>query len=92
MKISQDFIKNRYIGENIRLIDGLIFKLTAHLYLLDCKKAFDSIKCEYMNAMNTWKIQFWTNILQMDRNMLHQYQGIVLYNGFSSGWLQFQKG
>ena len=42
------FIKGKYIGENIRLIDDLILKLicnnfTGILLMLDFEKAFDSI-------------------------------------------------
>ena len=42
-----DFLKGRFIGENIRLIDGLINHTAAHnipglLMFLDFEKSFDS--------------------------------------------------
>ena len=50
------FIKGRYIGENIRLIEDLINRMyketmTGLLLILDFEKAFDSVEWSYVHKI-----------------------------------------
>ena len=53
-----DYVKNRYIGENVRLIVDIIdYKKTKEIQgvalFLDFKKAFDSIEWDYLRWLKT---------------------------------------
>ena len=57
------FLKGRFIGENIRLIDSVINytavkKITGLLFFLDFEKAFDTLELPFIQK-NTYFFQIW---------------------------------
>ena len=66
------FIKDRYIGQNIRLINDILEQTVAQnipgiLLQLDFKKAFDTIECKFIQKT----LQFWRQYSTMDFNFVH---------------------
>ena len=86
------FLKNRYIGENIRTVYDLMEHLeisnrSGMLLLLDFEKAFDSIEWDYLNyvlRLYGFGSQFikWFNILYKD------VSSCILNNGHFSEFFQ----
>ena len=68
------FLKDRFVGENIRLIDGII-KYTAAknipglLFFLDFEKAFDTVEWSFLQK-NFTVLQFWAICYQLDQALL----------------------
>lgn len=90
------FIKGRYIGENIRQIDDLIYTLTKQnitgiILMLDFEKAFDSIEWEYMNAI-LMKFNFGVIFRKWVKICYTNIKSTILNNGFSSGWFMISRG
>ena len=90
------FVKGRYIGENIRLISGImdytsLQKLPGILTSLDFRKAFDSIEWPFImktldhlnfgRGIKRWVNIFYTNI-----------ESAVQNNGFITSWFKPSKG
>ena len=71
------FIKNRFIGENIRLIDGVI-KYTAAknipglLLFLDFEKAFDTLEWPFYTE-NSPAFRLWLIFSKMDKSILSRH-------------------
>ena len=64
------FIKSRFIGEHIRLIEDILAytdqeKINGILLQLDFEKAFHSKR--------PIKVQFWIKLESMDKTMLYRY-------------------
>ena len=84
-KDQKGFLKNRYIGENIRLVYDLIAELQKHnmsklILLIDFEKAFDSVSWKFINKVlriYNFGDSFikWFNILYNDA------QSCVINNG-----------
>ncbi len=81
------YIKGRYIGSNIRIIDGILEydegkNSTGALIFLDFEKAFDSVNWYFMFKVND-KFNFvenlkkWIQILYTDPNILVKNNGWV---------------
>ena len=90
------FLKGRFIGENIRLIDSIIDytnaeKIPGLLLFVDFEKAFDSIEWSFIEKtlkyynfgtfLVTWVIVFYTDISRC-----------VLNNGWSSEFFNLGRG
>ena len=90
------FIKGRYIGENIRLIDDLmeqtkIEKSSGLLLALDFRKAFDTLEWpliqytllmfNFGESLRRWVEIFYNNI-----------ESTILNNGFATNWIKPSRG
>ena len=85
MRIKRDFMNNRCIGENIRLVNDLmvecdIQKRKGILVLVDFEKASDTLDWKFIHKIFRYsnfgnKIQKWLKILQKSK---------VVQNGFFS--------
>ena len=90
------FIKGRYIGENIRLIDDLmeqtkIEKSSGLLLALDFRKAFDTLEWpliqytlrmfNFGESLRRWVGIFYNNI-----------ESTILNNGFATNWIKPSRG
>ena len=90
------YVKNRYIGKNVRLISDVIDytkeKQTQGIALfLDFKKGFDSIKPEYLHKVSdvfNFKQDFkrWVKVFYMD------ISSCVTYHGFASPFFNLKHG
>lgn len=68
------FLKGRFIGENIRLIDGIIKHTAAKnipglLLFLDFEKAFDTVEWSFLQK-NLTTLQLWTICYKLDQAFL----------------------
>ena len=90
------FIKGRYIGANIRLIEDVMEYTKVHnipgiLISLDFKKAFDSL--EWGNIMNTLDgFNFGTSIKRWFSTFYANIESAVLNNGFLTNWFKPSRG
>ena len=90
------FIKNRYIGENIRLISDII-EITEKsntpglLLLLDFEKAYDTVEWHFMSeVLNAFN--FGPSISKWIKLCYTNISSTVLNNGFSCGWFEIKRG
>ena len=68
------FIKNRFIGENIRLIDSVIKYAAAKdipglLLFLDFEKAFDTLEWPFIQKT----LRLWPTAFKVDKHILQRY-------------------
>ena len=90
------YVKGRYIGENIRLIQDLMF-YTKMLdkpgvaIFLDFRKAFDTIEWNYINAALKF-FNFGPDLLNWFTVLYNQVSSCVLNNGHASEFFLLQRG
>ena len=90
------YVKGRYIGENIRLIQDVIHftNLTNHkgiAIFLDFKKAFDSVEWSYLNAALEL-FNFGPDILNWFKIIYNDVSSCVVNNGHGSSFFHLQRG
>ena len=90
------YIKNRYIGENLRTISDIIeyctlFNKTGILTLIDCEKAFDTIKWSFLHntllAMN-----FGNNFCKWIKIIYTDICSCCMNNGHTSRYFKPSRG
>ena len=90
------FIKGRYIGENIRLINDILEQTKAQeipgiLLLLDFKKAFDTVEWGFIqNTLDLFN--FGSNIKQWVKTFYNNTESSVLHNGFTTNYFKLSRG
>ena len=90
------FIKGRYIGENIRLIEDVMEYTKVHnipgiLIALDFKKAFDSLEWGYiMKTLDAFN--FGTSIKRWISTFYSNIESAVINNGFLTNWFKPSRG
>ena len=90
------YVKGRYIGENVRLIQDIIehTNLTGKkgiALFLDFKKAFDSIEWPYLKAAINF-FNFGPDILNWISIFYNDVSSCVLNNGHASSFFPLQRG
>ena len=70
------YIKNRFIGHNIRVIQDIIhiskiLNKPGVFMFLDFKEAFDSLECSFLPRVIK-KIQFWAKLSTMGKNFVYK--------------------
>jgi len=90
------YVKGRYIGENIRLIQDVIqfTNLTNQkgiAIFLDFKKAFDSVEWPYLNAALEL-FNFGPDILNCIKIIYNDVSSCVVKNGHSCTFFHLQRG
>ena len=90
------FLKGRFIGENIRLIDGLINHTAAHnipglLLFLDFEKTFDTVEWSFI-----WKtlgsFNFGSSLISWIKLCYRNIESCVLNNGWASNYFIPERG
>ena len=90
------FLKGRFIGENIRLIDGLINHTAAHnipalLMFLDFEKAFDTVAWTFI-----WKtlgsFNFGSSVIRWIKLYHRNIESCVLNNGWANNYFTPERG
>ena len=88
------YLKGRYIGQNIRLIEDVIEKCeneSGIVAFLDFEKAFDSIEWEFLeDALKLFN--FGENFLKWFNIIYTDIEACVLNNGFSSPFFKLSRG
>ena len=90
------FLKGRFIGENIRLIDSVINFTAAKnipglLLFLDFEKAFDTV--EWTFIQKTFQhYNFGPSIISWIKLFYHDIESCILNNGWSSGFFKLERG
>ena len=90
------FMKGRFIGENIRLIDGIIQYAARHnapglLLFIDFEKAFDSLEWPFI--FDTLRFfGFGSSIINWVKTFYSRNESCILNNGWSSSFFQPQRG
>ena len=90
------FVKNRYIGQGIRLVEDIIVYTDKNdkvgaIVQLDFEKAFDSVSWQYM--FDTLKnFNFGKNFIDWVKLCYTNIYSTVINNGFSSGWFRISRG
>lgn len=90
------YVKGRYIGENIRLIQDVLHftdqtKQKGIAIFLDFKKAFDSIEWPYLNAALE-HFNFGPDILNWIKIFYKDVSSCVINNGHASTFFPLQRG
>ena len=90
------FVKNRFIGDNIRLIYDMIHyldseKLPGLLICLDFEKAFDSVDWNFMNEV-LLSFGFGNDICQWINTFYCNIKSTVLINGKPTKWFKIERG
>ena len=90
------FLKGRFIGENIRLIDGLISHTAARnipglLMFLDFEKAFDSVEWSFIwNTLSSF--HFGSSLINWIKLCYCSIESCVLNNGWASSYFTPERG
>ena len=91
-----DFLKGRLIGENIRLIDGLIYHTAARnipglLMFLDFEKAFDSVKWSFIwKTLSSFNVG--PSLISWIKLCYRSIESCVLNNGWASSYFTPERG
>ena len=90
------YVKGRYIGESVRLIDDILFhaeseNLDGILFAADMEKAFDSIEHNFIFATLS-KFGFGKDFIQWIKTVLCNGISCVMNNGFASGYFSLERG
>ena len=91
------YVKGRFIGESIRLIDDLILYHAEHenldgiLFAVDMEKAFDSLEHNFTFATLT-RFGFGKDFVQWIRTLLCHGSSCVMNNGQSTGCFNLEHG
>ena len=89
------YVKGRYIGENVRLIQDIMFytkdiNSPGIAIFLDFRKAFDSIEWEYLKAALK-AFNFGPNLLNWIDVLYNKASSCVINNGHSSSFFRLQR-
>ena len=90
------FVKGRYIGENIRLINNILEQSKAQdipgiLLLLDFRKAFDTVEWGFIqNTLDLFN--FGGNIKQWVKTFYNNTESSVLHNGYTTNYFKLSRG
>ena len=90
------YIKNRYIGQNIRTVEDVIsftdiFKLPGIILSVDFEKAFDSINWNFIDVALE-KFNFGNNMRRWINIMYKNIQSAVINNGNITPWFYPKRG
>ena len=90
------FLKGRFIGENIRLIDATINytaskNIPGLLLFLDFEKAFDTLEWSFIQRA-LHHFNFGPTINNWIKMFYKGTESYILHNGWSSGFFQLERG
>ena len=90
------YVKDRYIGESVRLINDVLEftdheKIEAILFSADLEKAFDSIDHSFLfSALKCFG--FGDEFIQWVRALVNNAKSCVMNNGHSIGYFLLERG
>ncbi len=90
------YIKGRYIGENIRVIDDIInytsvFNIKGFMLMLDFEKAFDTVNIQFLiKALEVFKFgPYFCNLVNI---LYNNVSSCVTNNGYASSFFPVSRG
>lgn len=96
-KVETGFMKYWIIGDNIRLIDGIIYytvdeKLPWLLLFLDFQKAFDTVEWSYIKKNTLGMFGFGPSIVNWIKICYNNIENCVLNSGWSTDFILSWRG
>ena len=90
------YVKGRYIGESVRLINDLVKyaedeNIDGILFVADIEKAFDSVDHKFMFAALK-RFGFGNDFFQWIITIFKKSQSCVMNNGTSTGYFNLERG
>ena len=90
------FLKGRFIGENIRLIDSIIQYATKKnipglLLFIDFEKAFDSLEWPFIHD-TLRSYGFGASLIKWVKTLYSHTESCILNNGWASNFFEIQRG
>ena len=90
------FLKGRFIGENIRLIDSIIQYATEKnipglLLFIDFEKAFDSLEWPFIHD-TLRSYGFGASLIKWVKTLYSHTESSILNNGWASNFFEIQRG
>ena len=90
------FIKGRFIGENIRLVDNIINYASTNnipglLLFIDFEKAFDSLEWSFIERTLQY-FGFGPSLRKWIQTFYEKIESCVLNNGWASSFFELQRG
>ena len=90
------FLKGRFIGENIRLIDSIIQYATERnipglLLFIDFEKAFDSLEWPFIHD-TLRSYGFGASLINWVKTLYSHSESCILNNGWASNFFEIQRG
>ena len=90
------FLKERYIGENIRTIADIIDYTSLRnkpgiILLIDFEKAFDTIKWSFI-VKSLEHFNFGQDFIKWIKVIYHDIESTVINNGHTAGFFKLQRG
>ena len=91
------YVRGRYIGESVRLIDvrllayGESENLDGILFAADIEKAFDSVEHKFIFA-SLKRFGFGEDFIRWVKTFLNDSQSCVMNNGTSTGYFKLERG
>ena len=90
------YVKGRFIGESIRLIDDILYhteqeNIDGVLFAADIEKAFDFAEHNFIFA-SLKRFGFGDEFIKWIRTLLFNVSSCVMNNGFSKGYFSIERG
>ena len=90
------YIKGRYMGTNIRLVDDVIeyYDLASKsgiLFMLDFTKAFDTLQWDFMFESLKY-FNFGPSFIRWIETIYHKPEACIKNNGYISDWFEISRG
>ena len=90
------YVKGRFIGESIRLIDDILYhteqeNIDGVLFAADIQKAFDSVEHNFIFA-SLKRFGFGGEFIKWIRTLLFNVSSCAMNNGFSTGYFSIERG
>ena len=90
------YLENRYIGQNIRIIDDVLYHAKATnadgiIACIDFEKAFDSVEWSYIDQV-LQSFNFGPNFIHWTKIMYNEITSCVMNNGYSSRFFGVTRG
>ena len=90
------YIKGRYIGENVRIIEDIMTytelkHLPGYIILIDFEKAFDSVSWDFL-LNSLLSLNFGRNFIKWIQILYTSIESCVTNNGYSSRHFQLNRG
>ena len=90
------YIKGRYIGENVRIVEDMMFytsknNIPGFMVLIDYEKAFDMVKWDFLLRTQT-TFNFGLNFIKWIRLLYNNISSYTMNNGYLSRNIKLSRG